>query len=119
MSVEVKKSIITGYLYPCAHWECRGTIIYPKKITLEDFKQAIEHWDEYYKKEHPEIREPFDIELSELKKELKNNRLNCGHIMPCNENEDYGLGRQAVDLTRFLEQFAGKKVRIMIEVVEE
>ena len=110
----MKKVVLEGYLYPCGHVECRGIILYPKRITMKDFEQAIKYWEEFEKKYHPNLR-CIDQDVKLLKESLENNELRCCLITPCSDDKEHGLGPEAIELVKFLEKFKGKKVKIIIE----
>jgi len=59
------------------------------------------------------------MNIKELQEGLKNNFLPCSIITPCSEDKRYGLGKEAIELVKFLARFKGKKVKITIEVVKD
>jgi len=112
----MRKVVLKGYLYPCGHIECRGIILYPRQITIDDFEQAIRHWKEFETKECPSIPS-IDQEVKSLQEALDRNELYCGLITPCEEDKEHGLGEEAIELVKFLEKFKGQKVKITIEEI--
>jgi len=113
-----RTSCLEGYLYPCSGVECRGIIIYPKRITIEDFSRAIQRYREFELEfSGDDIAVQQDLEM--LQKNLENNELYCSFIVPCYKSKDHGLGSDNVELITYLHKFKGKKVRITVEVLEE
>jgi len=108
----MKKMVLKGYLYPCGSVECQGIILYPKRITLEDFEQAIKYWKE------SKLPTSIEKEVKRITERLKRNELYCGLISPCSKDKDHGLGSEAIELVELLEKFKGKKVKITIETEE-
>lgn len=97
------ETVLEGYVYPCGHIECRGIILFPRKVTIADFKQALAYWKSDVSEELPRIEEG-----------LKENFLNCGLITPCAKDPKHGLGPDAIELVDYFKRFAGKRVKIVI-----
>jgi len=90
---------------------------------MKDFEPAISNWLHYYKerKSRGEVTgyRFFRERLKDLEKAIKEGRLVCGHIRPCNKDPEEGLGPEVLELVGWLSEFAGKKVRITVEVLND
>jgi len=111
-----EKTVIEGYLYPCGGIECRGIIIFPRKITMKDFSKTIQ-W--FMEDTDAAFVKYVKMKVKVLQEGLKDNFLPCSIITPCSEDERHGLGKEAIELVEFLDRFKGKKVKITIEVVKD
>lgn len=117
-----KAKVLEGYLYSCYMSDCGDFLLFPRRITIRDFAEAIRHnVDEALKKGETASFELEDLmdQIRELIHGLKRGYLPCLIITPCSTDPKRGLGPEVICLSKVGREFINKKVRITIEVLED
>ena len=96
------KKVIEGYFYLCSEPECRGAIITPFELSVDDLA-------ELYRREMCVSTREIQECLKRQEVALSQGDILCDFIVPCDYFDE---------LLDLLKEFRGKRVRITIEALE-
>jgi len=96
------KKVIEGYFYLCSEPECRGVIITPHKLSVDDI-------EELYRRELCVSTKGIQDYLKKQEAALSQGNILCDFIVPCEHFDE---------LLDLLDEFRGRKVRIVVETLE-